>query len=175
MLSTAVGGRRRAATSFSSPVDATASPSPPNTATGKVTSRAAIAPNRPVAKGPVVGRRHEHHPPDEGQGREERRLPQEIAGLGTELDRIERLAADAVPESRPTIDCGELGQEPPLAVPDHHHAAQRRILTLGIELLHRSRQRGPQPSGRVADRVTGVVQKIQIWNRSRIRGSPWSR
>ena len=46
MLSIAVGGRRRVAISSASPVDATASASPPNTATGMVMSRAASAPSR---------------------------------------------------------------------------------------------------------------------------------
>ena len=49
MLSMAVGGLRRTAISFSSPVIVAAWASWPSSPTGKVTSQAAVAPNRPVA------------------------------------------------------------------------------------------------------------------------------
>ena len=113
----------------------------------------------PGQDGAVVGRRHEHHPLDEGQGGEEHGLLEEGAGLGTDLDLLERLRADAVPELRPAVDRGHLRQQPPLAVADHHHAAERRILALGIELLHRGRQGRPQPTRRVANGVPRVVEK----------------
>ena len=84
MLSIAVGGLRRVAASSSSPVDARglarARRTPP---TGKVTSRGRDRAQRPPGQdGAVVGRRHEDHPLDEGQGREEHRLLEERAGLG---------------------------------------------------------------------------------------------
>ena len=49
--------------------------------------------------------------------------------------------------------------KPPLAVADHHHAPERRIFALGIELLHRGRQGRPQPTRRVANGVPRVVEK----------------
>ena len=80
-----------------------------------------------------MGRGDEDHALDEGQRREEHGLLQELSGLGTDVDLFERFVADVVPEPRPTVDGRELGQETALAVPDHHHAAEGRVLARGVE------------------------------------------
>ena len=105
----------------------------------------------------AMRRGDEDHRLDEGQRMDEQRLLQQRLGLRLQVQLIHRPVADRVPEPRAGVDGDQLGQQPALAVADHHHAAERGIGLHAAEGLDGVFERMAQHVGRDRDRIAGVV------------------
>jgi hypothetical protein len=68
-----------------------------------------------------------------GQRLDEEPAAEQIARLVGQLQLLQRLAADRIPELIPGTDGLHLDQEPSLTVPDQDHLPQGRISPLGVE------------------------------------------
>src|SRR5258708_23764615 len=101
----------------------------------------------------------ENHFVDEGQRFEEHRARAKIARLGIELRLVKRDRRDVVPEAIPAIDDHHFRQEPALAVADHYHLVERRVLSLGIDGLAHSDERFTQTHLRQHDRIAAVIEQ----------------
>jgi len=86
---------------------------------------------------PAMRGADKYHSGDFGQRLDEEPAAEQIAGLVGQLQLLQRLAADCVPEPIPAADHLHLDQEPPLTVPDQDHLTQGRILPLGVKPGHR--------------------------------------
>ena len=105
----------------------------------------------------------EDHPAHERQRADEEGALQELARLRAHVQLVDGLPADGVPDARARIDRGHLGEQAPLAVPDHDHLAQRGVRALGIELRHRLGERIAEQHGGVRDRTAGgVVEEPEL-------------
>ena len=104
----------------------------------------------------------DHHAHERQRLHEERAL-QELARGGAHVQVVEGRPADGLPEARARIDGRHLGDQPTLAVPDHHHLVQRGIRPLGVELRHGLVQRVAQQHGGVRDGTSGgVVEEPEL-------------
>ena len=107
----------------------------------------------------VVRRADEDHALHEGLGGEEHGHAQRLADGRIEVELLERDVGHVLPEAVAAVDRRQLGEEPALAVADHHHLAEGRVLALRVELRHGLLQRATQQPARVDDRIARVVEE----------------
>src|SRR5262245_36404234 len=80
-----------------------------------------------------------------------------------QLQLLDGLPADSVPQARAWIDGRHLDDEPPLAMAHQDHLMERRIRALGIELRHGLCEGIAQQHGGVRDRTpAGEVEEPEL-------------
>ena len=105
--------------------------------------------------------RDEDDPAHLGHGLIEERLSQELAFLWRSDDLVDWTRADSLPEPRSATLDHHLRQDAAQAVAHDDHSVEGRVRAIGIEDSTRPPQGLPQQVGRVGDRVSAGVAKVQ--------------